>query len=51
MEGSPWLLGGDFNIFQPVNEKIGGSFRSSRAIMEFNNCIQACGLLDIPLSG
>lgn len=49
VDGCPWFLGGDFNIICSETEKIGGVFRSLRAIREFNNCIQECGLLDLPV--
>ncbi|XP_018826667.2 uncharacterized protein LOC108995543 [Juglans regia] len=51
VDGCPWFLGRDFNIICTESEKIGGIFQSSHAIREFNNCIQECGLLDLPSSG
>lgn len=49
--GGSWFLGGDFNITRSESEKIGGLFGSSQAHMDFNNCIQNCGLLDLPSMG
>lgn len=46
-----WFLEGDFNIIHFVDEKIGGTSLSFCGRNEFNECIQACGLIDIPYFG
>ncbi|XP_042968952.1 uncharacterized protein LOC122301611 [Carya illinoinensis] len=49
--GSPWFVGGDFNIIRYDNEKIGGLLRAPRAKRDFNDCIHDCALMDIPCIG
>lgn len=47
----PWFIGGDFNIIQCNDDKVGGIMQASSAKAEFNACIQHCGLLDLPYEG
>lgn len=46
-----WFIGGNFNIIRSEGEKLGGNSFSSHGGKDFNECIQACGLRDIPYSG
>ncbi|XVF82053.1 hypothetical protein PTKIN_Ptkin16aG0012400 [Pterospermum kingtungense] len=48
--GCPWVLGGDFNIVQSEEEKIGLSFNLG-AMNIFSSFIEAFGFVDLPLSG
>lgn len=53
MDGCLWFVGGDFNMIRLETKKIGVIFYHLMlsAILEFNNCIQECGLLDLSSSG
>lgn len=44
----PWLVSGDFNMIRYPSEKRGGNQVPVQLMDEFNNCIQSCGLTDIP---
>lgn len=47
MDGLPWLVGGDFNIFVSEDERQGCSSIKTRAMLEFVETIGDCQLLDI----
>ncbi|XP_059311005.1 uncharacterized protein LOC132062449 [Lycium ferocissimum] len=47
----PWLIEGDFNIIVFDEEKQGGLPVSSNETLDFSNCIQSCGLIDVGFSG
>ncbi|KAF5469226.1 hypothetical protein F2P56_013315 [Juglans regia] len=40
---------GDFNIIRSDEERVGGRARPPLAIEDFNDCINNCGLMDLPL--
>ncbi|XP_028125261.1 uncharacterized protein LOC114322196 [Camellia sinensis] len=46
----PWCLGGDFNEIRTVGERIGVSCRD-RGMKEFNQFIDNCELVDVPMIG
>lgn len=43
----PWLVEGDFNVILNAEEKLGGLLVYHKETTEFNECINACGLMDI----
>ncbi|XP_060210653.1 uncharacterized protein LOC132637604 [Lycium barbarum] len=47
----PWIIGGDFNVIVSDEEKQGGLPVSSNETLDFSNCIQSCGLIDVGFSG
>ncbi|XP_026451527.1 uncharacterized protein LOC113351815 [Papaver somniferum] len=47
---NPWLILGDFNAITCAEEKIGGKTPNKRSMLDFNNCIDDCGLLQAPSS-
>ncbi|XP_026399266.1 uncharacterized protein LOC113295131 [Papaver somniferum] len=47
----PWLAIGDFNVITSVDEKIGGKTPNKRAMLDFNNCLDTCELLQAPRTG
>ncbi|KAK3198345.1 hypothetical protein Dsin_021760 [Dipteronia sinensis] len=49
--GSPWIVLSDFNVSRSVGESIGGCFRISGAMEEFNDCLQSLELDDLRFSG
>ncbi|KAK3212635.1 hypothetical protein Dsin_017341 [Dipteronia sinensis] len=49
--GSPWIVLGDFNVSRSMGESIGGCFRISSAMDEFNDCFQSSELDDLCFSG
>ncbi|XP_026459386.1 uncharacterized protein LOC113360051 [Papaver somniferum] len=48
---NPWLILGDFNAITCAEEKIGGKDPNKRSMLDFNNCIDVCELLQAPRSG
>eukprot|EP00268_Persea_americana_P005851 TRINITY_DN12021_c0_g3_i1.p1 TRINITY_DN12021_c0_g3~~TRINITY_DN12021_c0_g3_i1.p1 ORF type:complete len:434 (+),score=46.51 TRINITY_DN12021_c0_g3_i1:1707-3008(+) len=44
-------LAGDFNTIRWTHEKIGGASPRPSGLIEFNDCIQEVGLIDLKLSG
>lgn len=47
----PWIVIGDFNCFHKMDDKLGGLSPSPHKLTNFNNCINDCGLLDLPNYG
>ncbi|KAF7812587.1 reverse transcriptase [Senna tora] len=47
----PWLVGGDFNEILSPDEKWGVRDASLTRINDFQNCIGACGLIDLGFLG
>nr|XP_009594786.1 uncharacterized protein LOC104091210 [Nicotiana tomentosiformis] len=48
---SPWLVIGDFNSILNMEDRIRGNTVSWAKVMEFNKCIEACGLIELPNQG
>ncbi|XP_042009207.1 uncharacterized protein LOC121757788 [Salvia splendens] len=51
MDGSPWLIGGDFNTLISETERQGGSHNRYRAMLDFVEAIEDCQLLDPGFDG
>ncbi|XP_042065472.1 uncharacterized protein LOC121808984 [Salvia splendens] len=51
LDGQPWLVGGDFNIFVSEEERQGGNKKRTREMMEFVETISDCQLLDVGADG
>lgn len=51
LDGVPWLVGGDFNIFVSEEERQGGKKKQTREMMEFAEAISDCQLLDVGADG
>ncbi|XP_028116645.1 uncharacterized protein LOC114314370 [Camellia sinensis] len=47
---SPWCLEGDFNEIRLISERIGVS-RRDRGMREFNDFVDSCEFIDIPMVG
>ncbi|KAF5481754.1 hypothetical protein F2P56_002383 [Juglans regia] len=47
----PWLVAGDFNIICNDGELIGGNPRALVAMEEFNQSLNSCGFLELPVKG
>ncbi|KAK4710274.1 hypothetical protein R3W88_004787 [Solanum pinnatisectum] len=47
----PWMIGGDFNVILNEEEKQGGLPFMQREAMEFAQCINNCGLIELKYSG
>ncbi|KAG5610650.1 hypothetical protein H5410_021931 [Solanum commersonii] len=47
----PWILGGDFNAVLNGVEKIGGIPVVAADVEDFNNCVEACDVLQIQYKG
>ena len=47
----PWLIGGHFNVAASIDEYLGRAPLDLNAISKFVDCISACGLKHIALSG
>lgn len=45
--GSPWMIGGDFNVLSASSERIGSSHFDFNGTLEFNSFISTLSLLDI----
>ncbi|XP_042038361.1 uncharacterized protein LOC121784262 [Salvia splendens] len=45
-DGSPWLVGGDFNIFLTEDERRGGTSERHGEMMDFADAIAECQLFD-----
>ncbi|KAK3221996.1 hypothetical protein Dsin_009021 [Dipteronia sinensis] len=50
-QGSPWIVQGNFNVCQRVDESIGGCSRITVAMEDFAECLQASELDDLQFSG
>uniref|UniRef100_A0A2N9HN71 Reverse transcriptase domain-containing protein n=1 Tax=Fagus sylvatica TaxID=28930 RepID=A0A2N9HN71_FAGSY len=51
MDSAPWLCLGDFNELLALHEKRGGNARSLRQILEFQDAVNACNLVDLGYRG
>lgn len=51
MDGIPWLVRGDFNIFLSEEERQGSSIKREREMVEFSDAINVCQLLDLGVDG
>ncbi|XVE96968.1 hypothetical protein REPUB_Repub02eG0269900 [Reevesia pubescens] len=51
LDGTPWLLVGDFNQILSSDEKQGGSVESNKRMLDFREVIQCRGLMDLGFSG
>lgn len=47
----PWLVCGDFNEILYSYEKVGGTPREERIMLDFRNVLEECQLMDIGYSG
>ncbi|XP_052627262.1 uncharacterized protein LOC128133760 [Lactuca sativa] len=47
----PWIIGGDFNVMLNLNESTVGSFRFSRGMEDFHDCINCLEIQDINCNG
>ncbi len=47
----PWLLAGDFNEVLSSDDKFGGLPVNLRRSNLFNNCLNACGMIDLGFHG
>ena len=47
----PWFIIGDLNEIRRNHEKQGGSLRHADTIVDFNNMIENCGLMEFPSVG
>ncbi|XP_035546560.1 uncharacterized protein LOC118348616 [Juglans regia] len=47
----PWLVLGDFNVIRRYSERVGGNPQPFISTLEFNDCIDRCGLLETSSSG
>lgn len=47
----PWLVCGDFNEIEKLDEKLGGAPRSDRAMSKFREVLDFCGLKRMPFKG
>ncbi|KAF5481513.1 hypothetical protein F2P56_002155 [Juglans regia] len=47
----PWLVLGDFNVIRRDSERVGGNPRPLISMLEFSDCIDRCGLLEISSCG
>ncbi|XP_026434745.1 uncharacterized protein LOC113332413 [Papaver somniferum] len=47
----PWLILGDFNAVLSIEEKKGGRTPSRRSMLDFGDCLNDCGLLQVPKIG
>ncbi|XP_026419666.1 uncharacterized protein LOC113315617 [Papaver somniferum] len=46
-----WLVIGDFNVVTCHDEKVGGLKPLKFSMLEFNNCLNKCGLIQSPKTG
>ncbi|XP_026411021.1 uncharacterized protein LOC113306280 [Papaver somniferum] len=47
----PWIIIGDFNAVFSMEEKKGGRKPLTTAMLDFNNCIQNCEIIQAPKTG
>lgn len=43
----PWIMRGDFNEILSLDDKLDGSERRSRGMLEFLACLDGCDLQDL----
>ena len=48
---TPWIVAGDFKIIRWSHEKSGGATPRANGLIDFNDCIQEAGLMDLQLKG
>ncbi|KAK1318897.1 hypothetical protein QJS10_CPB04g01155 [Acorus calamus] len=51
LQGSPWIVGGDFNEVRYSSEKVGGRPVHPRRLRKFNSCIEMSSLQDLKALG
>ena len=54
LDGLPWLVGGDFNIFVSEEERqgsVGRQGRKAKEMIDFAEAISDCQLLDVGADG
>ncbi|KAK1318512.1 hypothetical protein QJS10_CPB04g00904 [Acorus calamus] len=51
VNGSPWIVGGDYNEVRYSSEKFGGRPVHQRRLRKFNSCIEESGLFDLKAYG
>ncbi|GER27777.1 histidine--tRNA ligase [Striga asiatica] len=51
MEGLPWMVSGDFNIFLHPDERVGGRSDRSREMWDFAQAVADCELIDAGCDG
>ncbi|XP_022869153.1 uncharacterized protein LOC111388629 [Olea europaea var. sylvestris] len=51
VSGLPWVVSSDFNIIRNDFERVGGHPRPLQAMEDFNECIDKCCLLEVPVLG
>ncbi|XP_070052661.1 uncharacterized protein [Nicotiana tomentosiformis] len=47
----PWLVLGDFNSILSAEDRIGGNKVTWADVVDFNNCVMECDLLELPAQG
>lgn len=47
----PWIVAGDFNTIRWSHEKSGGTVPRAVGLIQFNDCIQEAGLMELKLVG
>ncbi|XP_019262934.1 PREDICTED: uncharacterized protein LOC109240719 [Nicotiana attenuata] len=47
----PWLVTGDFNSVPQADDRIGGNLVTMGEVMDFQECIDSCELMELPCGG